>query len=85
MAYTCDPNTMLTEVFRASRDLPAISATITLPVMTSSFEHLVRVGRVELMVDATYTADTANYYAFTLQVGATVSHRGRRKPARKVR
>lgn len=42
--------------------LPAISATAQLTLC--SFRNLVRFDRIELITDATYAADPANYYVF---------------------
>ncbi len=50
--------------------LPAVSATTTLALTTLPLRF--RLDRAELIVDATYTQDPANYYVFTLQAGGTV-------------
>lgn len=72
MTLPVDPQTMFTERLPWQRSLPAISATSTFPIATPSLVRSYRVERVELMVDATYAADPANFYTFTLQKGATV-------------
>ena len=50
----------------------AIAATTTTAICTPDLFRLFRVDRAELIVDATYLVDPANYYVFTLQAGATV-------------
>lgn len=50
----------------------AIAATSSLAIGVPSDKSLFRVERCEIMVDADYTADAANYYVLTIQAGATV-------------
>ncbi len=65
-----DNNDLLTEGRRLSRDCPATSATSTYVLGTTRRQE--RIEKVELMVDADYAASSTLFYAFTLQVGATV-------------
>lgn len=62
------PRDGTTDIFQDGRSLPftlpAISATVTLGLTT--VDRTFRVKRVEIVVDSTYTADPANFYAFTL-------------------
>lgn len=68
MSLPLDPNTILQQAVGASRDCPATAATATYVLVTAL--RTIRVDRVELSVDATYAADTTNFYAFTLVWGA---------------
>lgn len=65
-----DPDTIFDQRDSLARDLPAISATIPLALLT--LQQNFRVQRAELVVDVTYLVDPANYYVFTLQRGATI-------------
>lgn len=68
-----DPNTMFSEPRIISRTAAvAIAATGSLVIGVPSSTLKVRIARVEIMSDATYADDAANYYVLTLQAGATV-------------
>lgn len=54
-----------------SRDCPLTSATSTYTIGT--VRKTTQITRVELIVDATYAADPANFYVFTLVQGATTA------------
>ena len=69
---TLDPDTMFQERAKFPRSCPAVSATATFAIATPDPNRPFRVDRAELIVDATYAADPANFYALTLQKGATV-------------
>lgn len=68
MSTPLDINNVLQSVVGLSRDCPAISATIILPL--GVVRRTVRVDFVDLMLDATYAADASNFYAFTFVWGA---------------
>lgn len=70
MTTTVDNNNLLSQARTLSRDCPAVSATIILPLGT--FRAPVRLERAELMVDATYAASATDFYVFQLKHGATV-------------
>lgn len=63
-----DPNGILQQAVGLSRDCPATAATATYVIGTAL--RTIRADRVELSVDATYAADTTNFYTFTLVWGA---------------
>jgi hypothetical protein len=74
MALPLDPVPLTSfTVTPVSRDCPAISATITLALESLAAGRAFRIERAELIVDATYAADPANFYAFTLQHAATAA------------
>lgn len=69
MSLPLDRDTMFDQRDSLARDLPVISATITLAMLT--IQRTMRVEKIELIVDATYAADPTNYYVLTAQHGAT--------------
>lgn len=68
MTLPLPPNDNASEAKTISRDCPATSATSTYVIGT--FKQATRITLAELMVDANYAADAANFYAFTLVWGA---------------
>lgn len=69
MSLPLDQDRMFDQGDSLARDLPAISATIVLAMLT--LQRQFRFTAVELISDVTYTQDPANYYVFTLKHGAT--------------
>lgn len=63
-----DPNHRYAERVLLQRDMPAIAATSTLAI--AKVDRPYRIDRVEIIVDAAYAADPANYYQLALVHGA---------------
>jgi len=68
---TRDDNSFFRERMSFSFDVKAaVAATATLGICTPDPNRLFRIERVEILVEAAYAADPANFYAMTLSHGA---------------